>query len=80
MLTALREASKYDPDMSQVDSNRVQRAMIVIAIGAVLFVLVTKILPMVVAIAGNIFSIAISIGIVLLIGFILVQVLKWRFK
>ncbi len=54
--------------------------MIVIAIGAVLFVLVTKILPMVVAIAGNIFSIAISIGIVLLIGFILVQVLKWRFK
>ena len=66
--------------MSQLDSSRVQRALIVIAIGAVLFVLVTKVLPTVIAVASNIFSFAISVGIVLLIGFILVQVLKWRFK
>ena len=66
--------------MSQMDSNSVQRALIVIAIGAVIFVLITKVLPMIVTLAGSIFSILISIATVLVIGFILIQILKWRFK
>lgn len=60
-----------------MDSSKISRAIIIGIIGIVAFVVVTRVLPSVLGIVGNLLSIIVSLAVVAFVGLALIRILKW---
>lgn len=60
-----------------MDSSKISRAVIVGIVGVVAFVVVTRVLPTVLGIVGNLLSIIVSLAVVAFVGLGLIKILKW---
>ncbi len=60
-----------------MDSSKISRVIAYGVIGIVAFVVITKVLPTVMMIAGNILSIIVSLAVVAFVGLGLIKILKW---
>ena len=60
-----------------MDSSKMSRIVVYGIIGVAAFVILTKVLPTVLAVAGNILSIIVSLAIVAFVGLGFVKILKW---
>ena len=60
-----------------MDSSKISRAVITVLIGIAAFVIVTKVLPTVLGIVGNLLSIIVSLAVVAFVGLGLIKILKW---
>ncbi len=60
-----------------MDSSKISRAVIIGVIVLAAFVIVTKVLPTVLGIVGNIVSIVVSLAVVAFVGLGLIKILKY---
>ncbi|RLD20432.1 MAG: hypothetical protein DRI69_06255 [Bacteroidetes bacterium] len=60
-----------------MDSSKISRAVIIGIIGIVAFVVITRVLPTVLGIVGNLLSIIVSLAVVAFVGLGLIKILKW---
>ena len=60
-----------------MDSSKISRAVIIGILGIVAFVVVTRVLPTVLGIVGNLLSIIVSLAVVAFVGLGLIKILKW---
>ncbi len=60
-----------------MDSSKMSRAVIIGLIGIAAFVVITKVLPTVLGIVGNLLSIIVSLAVVAFVGLGLIKILKW---
>jgi len=60
-----------------MDSSKISRAIIIGVIGVAAFVIVTRVLPTVFGIVGNLLSIIVSLAVVAFVGLGLIKILKW---
>ena len=60
-----------------MDSSKISRAVIIGIVGIVAFVVVTRVLPTVLGIVGNLLSIIVSLAVVAFVGLGLIKILKW---
>jgi len=60
-----------------MDSSKISRAVIMGIIGLAAFVIVTRVLPTVLGIVGNLLSIIVSLAVVAFVGLGLIKILKW---
>jgi hypothetical protein len=60
-----------------MDSSKMSRAVVIGVIALVAFVFVTKVLPNVLDVVGNIVSIVVSLAVVAFVGLGLIKILKW---
>ena len=60
-----------------MDSSKISRAVIIGILGIVAFVVVTRVLPTVLGIVGNLLSIIVSLAVVAFVGLELIKILKW---
>jgi len=57
-----------------------QRIVVYGVLGFLALVILTKVVPKVLSVAGNVVSMLISLGVVALVVFLLIGFLKWRFE
>lgn len=57
-----------------------KRVVVYGVLGFLALVILTKVIPKVLSIAGNVVSVLISLGIVALVVFLLIGFLKWRLE
>ena len=60
-----------------MDSSKISRAIIIGVVGVAAFVMVTRVLPTVFGIVGNLLSIIVSLAVVAFVGLGLIKILKW---
>jgi len=60
-----------------MDSSKISRAIIIGVIGVAAFMIVTRVLPTVFGIVGNLLSIIVSLAVVAFVGLGLIKILKW---
>ena len=60
-----------------MDSSKISRAVIIGVIVLAAFVVVTKVLPTVLGVVGNIVSIIVSLAVVAFVGLGLIKILKY---
>ncbi len=57
-----------------------KRVVVYGVLGFLALVILTKVIPKVLSIAGNVMSVLISLGVVALVVFLLIGFLKWRLE
>jgi len=67
----------YNQKPENMDSSKISRAVIIGVIVLAAFVIVTKVLPTVLGIVGNIVSIVVSLAVVAFVGLGLIKILKY---
>ena len=60
-----------------MDSSKISRAVIIGLMGLAAFVVITRVLPTVLGIVGNLLSIIVSLAVVAFVGLGLIKILKW---
>jgi len=57
-----------------------KRIVVYGVLGFLVLVILTKVVPKLLSVAGNVVSMLISLGVVALVVFLLIGFLKWRFE